>query len=468
MMKQWIIFVGLGMGIMMGCDKPAVEEEMPTEPTVSFGAGSLGENLSGETSKMPSLNGGDAIAGTGSESSQTEIKLKVKETVTAAKTVMVKNDNVHVTESVSGDAANPLAAKRRDGIQVIQPTPANSLAAKLALSEKRFLWNPTARPGGEFLGHPWLIAAALSGDRTVLAVVERTGADHGPYGSRIVLINTCNLTVMNVLEVETLVSKIAVHDAAGSLFALCEAQPELKQGHRVVEISLKNGLIQQTLRMSSASVTGWLLSEKARKLFLLQQGENAVTVYPLSHLSPAYKKEIPFNGIVNRIGLSESDNTLTLFSKDLLTHCALSDLSPYETRTVSLESVKAVFNMGSRERWVIFTENGKSLFLNNTFQMPIAEKAGDFAFRDPVKQLVFSENQLQSAIGIWQQTPWISKGEIAPLKLWPRSAAPVFFADWIPYGARILWFDRAGGLFLFMQTPRGNVWTKVSVLEPKR
>lgn len=454
------VFIGL-----VGCgDNAPAESDTETPVLTSFGSGGLGDDVG---------TGIDSTSDSGVTQSVTppplQLSLKLdtekKETVT----VDVSDRNIHVIEGKNlTDATNdPLSAKRRDGIQVIYPTPSNTLAGKLTDQSKKIIWRPQIRPGGEFLGLPWLITATLSQDRSIFAVVERTGADKGPYGSRIVLINTFDFAVLKVIETSYSLRQIIVDDGRDMIYALAYEQKVMEQQQSILEINLKTETVSTLLTLKKQTVQDFVVSAKAGKFFLRYANEEPLYVYPVINPASGSVKTIQTHPD-DFIGLSETDKTLTVFGSKKIVDYDFNDLAPYQTRHIPFDKKpKKIFNLGSRDRWAVVNYENKTLLYLGGQILVVNDGAGEFVFADPVSGTFYAEQQFQNIIGIFKIMPFGKIENIEPLKLFPKSSAPPLFADFLSTGSRILYLDRAGALWVFAKN-RTARWSKIAILSAER
>lgn len=120
------------------------------------------------------------------------------------------------------------------------PVPPHSLAAKLKRADgKRIQWAPQ-RVTGSIPGVR-LPDAAISYDQSVLAFAELFGAESGPYGTRIILLNTHDWHILKIIEIKRKVKKITFAGDTVYLAALCAEQPALEQSGGLSLIRLDSG-----------------------------------------------------------------------------------------------------------------------------------------------------------------------------------------------------------------------------------
>ena len=120
------------------------------------------------------------------------------------------------------------------------PIPRHSLAAKLQRTDGKLIqWAPQ-RVTGSIAGVR-LPSAAISYDQSVLAFAELFGAESGPFGTRIVLLNTHDWRILKIIELKRKVKKIVFAGDTVCLAALCAEQPALEQSGGLSLIRLDSG-----------------------------------------------------------------------------------------------------------------------------------------------------------------------------------------------------------------------------------
>lgn len=153
------------------------------------------------------------------------------------------------------------------------PVPPHSLAARLKRTDGMLVqWAPR-RVSGSISGVR-LPSAALSCDGSVLAIAELFGAESGPFGTRIILLNTHNWRILKIIEIKRKIGKIVFAGSTVYLATLCEGQPVLNQPGGLSLIRLDSGLEEQFVRLPS-SCTGDLGASRTGCIFAAdsQSGE---------------------------------------------------------------------------------------------------------------------------------------------------------------------------------------------------
>ena len=142
--------------------------------------------------------------------------------------------------AIPKSSVQPIVESRRE-IRLTSDRPESSLAAKIADPEAETvsIWRPAYATQG-FRGAR-LDAFEVSGDGSVLAIAERTGAASGPNGTRIVLVDTSDWQVVRILTTERLLKNLAFVPGRTELAALAYPQTSLKQPFGLQFFDVKSG-----------------------------------------------------------------------------------------------------------------------------------------------------------------------------------------------------------------------------------
>ena len=180
----------------------------------------------------------------------------------------------------------PDASARPSSWSATTPVPPRSLAAKLqALATGPALrWSPMERVG--LLRGVRLPAVALSPDQSVLAIVETTGADEPPNGSRIVLINTHTWKILKLIEIPRLTDRIVFARKDPALFVLCKTQAVLKQGGGLARIQLDSDTPEASFIRTGTLACADLFCDRENRVYLSDKDKARVLIYRPDAASP--------------------------------------------------------------------------------------------------------------------------------------------------------------------------------------
>lgn len=194
----------------------------------------------------------------------------------------IRDDRRNVQITRKEDAVNDPKSKtsgRASSWSATTPVPPRSLAAKLLDPRSGIVlhWSPRERVG--LLRGVRIPAAALSPDQSVLALVETTGGDEPPNGSRIVLINTHTWEILKLIEIPRLTEKIVFAWTEPAVFVLCKPQPELKQSGGLARILLDSDVPEDSFIPTGSVVFSDLLCDRVDRVYLSDAAKPRVLVF---------------------------------------------------------------------------------------------------------------------------------------------------------------------------------------------
>ncbi|MBR2428193.1 MAG: WD40 repeat domain-containing protein [Lentisphaeria bacterium] len=155
------------------------------------------------------------------------------------------------------------------------PVPFDSLAANVTgkISKLGIQWTPLRTPGTV---HGVRIPdVQLSADQSLFAFVETTGEPDGPYGSRIILMNSHNWNILRIISTDRLIKRICFMNGTTKLAALCETQPVMKQKAGLAVFHLKSGE-ETAFRVLPAALSSNIISDNRGRLYLSHKTKNEI------------------------------------------------------------------------------------------------------------------------------------------------------------------------------------------------
>lgn len=115
-----------------------------------------------------------------------------------------------------------------------------AFAARFGEPEKDIHWTPAWNPTGA--GSLRLRSVVSAPDRSVIICLEETGTiGKGPYGGRLLIIDTAGRRILRVFEIGRKITSIALDPAAMTAVCFAEAQEVLSQPSGYVVLDLNTG-----------------------------------------------------------------------------------------------------------------------------------------------------------------------------------------------------------------------------------
>jgi hypothetical protein len=373
-------------------------------------------------------------------------------------------------KNADGDKDRPKVEDPRDNIiiensataDLLENTPANCFAARIADKGKSLEWKPKwyfEGPGG-----PRLPDSKFSHDGSVLAIAEVAGATNGPFASRLALINAYNYKCVRIVEIpETRISRFILLPDTDSAVCVQEPQPLLKQEIKAFTLNLKTGAKGSETPSFSSKITG-LAAMPDNKLMIKTAESAKIYVFDLLNLaqSPAVL-ETPFKGGL----LAAADDGITLAAAGKgkvlffnLTNGQSSPLSEKELppdftpgNLVLCNEDGSLFAVSAAGKDIIWAGAGKARTL--------ARNAGNILVYDKENKRLIAEIAVKNTLAFYDVPKFEPAGSCQPKTILPVTRGEITNLMAMPAG--ILALDSRGNLFL-LHKPKTN-WKKKLLLE---
>ncbi len=368
-----------------------------------------------------------------------------------------------------GDTALPEVAETGRMVAVddenVSAPPADSFAARAARPGVRFLWRPSP-DFNRVTGGAMLVDAALSPDGGTVLLLERVGRKGGPFGSRIVLFCPKAGRIINVWSYpDRKLTQLLIPDDEERIFALQEAQPELKQAARLLELALPDGAVaEQSAELPGAPGDGlfcdgflWVKERDGAGLWRFSAGELS---------SP-----------VRRLALRESGGLLAAAPEGgMLFHLTASGVDEWRLANGELQwgrrrelppGWEPTFLVALGGTALVAGEaGGDTYYLLDDDRHKLSERSGNCAVWNAKDRLLFLSLEKNDAVGMFRLPDrFAAEATAETRRLAPRNTGEVLYLFAV-YGANTpVWVvDHRGNLFSLEL--KGRRWSKTMLYSP--
>lgn len=252
-------------------DTPAAVSQTPSAPAPDSKFSDLRFGSSGSDGKIEVETGNDTPA------------------------VDVQTSHIHYMTPADAAVAAKITVGRKSTWQLRTETPADSLAARLtrtAKDGKVIVWTPMKAPVA--MSPVRLPDMKISPDSSVIAFVETTGKSEGPFGSRLVLMNTHTWSVIRIVEVPGRnIKQITWIPGTVSVGALCSAQKSMRQEEGLAVIDLRKGKETGFIPVPPGTGRTAFLADKKGNLILSHPEKAELMLIPADDLSAEKQRSIP-------------------------------------------------------------------------------------------------------------------------------------------------------------------------------
>ncbi len=187
--------------------------------------------------------------------------------------VQVTQDHIHRMTETEAEAANPIRRRSSSEWEIRSVAEKNPGAMSELLKDPaapegtRLVWQPQEMP--TLLSPVRLPDAQISPDSSVIAFVETTGAAEGPFGSRLILMNTADWTILRIIDIPgRRIGKIVWIPGTAKIAAVCHAQPELEQQNGLAVFDLQSGKETGFIRIPEGMGDTAFLADSRQRIIL--------------------------------------------------------------------------------------------------------------------------------------------------------------------------------------------------------
>ena len=362
--------------------------------------------------------------------------------------VMFNDDNILEIAPNSGEGQSI-------DVEAMMKTPINSSAHILADTSKTIIW----RPKWNFWGTGTLSipSISLSFDSSILAIVEYFGSERGPYGSRIVLVNTYDWTTVAVHIFEDTKIEQMVYVSANQVYCYAEAQPVLKQKASFFRYNLKN----KTSDKQQERVVSDMKLINGVGLAVKYADDNTFEMIETNNDQPFKFKTKNTKGVIalspdKRI-LLYGNKTLDIFKPGI----SWADKSfPHDYTVITAQNLQ-------QTNQSVFVTDSKKLILQTKEQFrEIAADIRPRLFYNYDSNKLIVEKEFKSSLEFYSVPDLLLEDTVAPAPIRPKTKGTVISLNFLKHQNKYLILDSYGNLYLFYKKKRR--WEKILIFTAKR
>jgi len=390
------------------------------------------------------------------ESTKAELASKLKFTINnsadaPAELPKVKFTDDNILEIKAGAGKGPVI----DPLAV-QPTPASCMARRLQKNSKITVWRPKWYFYGA--GKLMLPQVKLSHDKSVIAFVELFGSQVGPFGSRIVLVNTYSWETISVHTfTDKKISKF-VFGSGDNIYFYTDEQTKLKQKSALFKYSLKHSSILETKQCSLSD----LAYVKGKGPCIKHSDSTKMQLLSNSDFNQPFDFTTKSRGGV--LATTSSGKILLYGEKKLLYF--KSDVAwPQKTIPHDYSVTNAVaLDTGNKSAFI--TKEGKLILqTKNTFR-EITTGTNNMLFHNINKNKLIIEKGFKSTVEIYSLPDLLLEGTIVSPLIRPKTKGRALFINYLPHHDQYVEFDSYGNLYmLYLKNRR---WSKTMIFSAKK
>ena len=361
--------------------------------------------------------------------------------------VKFSDDNILITTGGTGFKINK---------EAIVKMPSNISALRLENKMKTILWQPKWHFWGA--GTIMIPSVVLNQDKSILAIVELFGEEHGPFGSRIILINTYNWKIIAIHTFKDKKITKITFATGNKIYCFASEQPLLKQKSSIFRYNLKTKKLDNKLECNICD----MLYIPGNGLCIKTKNDTELKLLPKSNV----KKTFNFT-TKNSSGIliyTPSSRFILLGNKSIDTFSPgkywAEQSIPYQYKPISaqyIDNSNQIAFLTSHNELIIKTKNhfrkisahtGETLYYNNTLNKLIVGKK----FKDSLELYSLPDLLLEETV--------------IPGSARPKTKGTILSINYLPHHKKYLVFDSFGNMYLLYKKTRR--WEKILILQSTR
>lgn len=386
--------------------------------------------------------------------------------------VKVDHSNVFKTEKrATADVGTDDAAKKAGKKSWVKetPMPAECLAATVGQSSK-YDWKWSPRWSFKGLGGVRVPDVALSTDSSLFAFAEITGETDGPFGSRIILLNTHSWKVEKVIEFPgRKIDSLAFIPGTTQVAAACDRQAELKQPYGISVIDLVRGKEMSFTQAKARAGSSFIVS-KSGTAYMTSAEDSQIYAFSLKNPG-SQPKAIQSGNSRPVITLSEDENQLAVAGDTTLDTYKTSDLrllsswplpSGFQTETLIFMPEKDSFALAPQ-----LLNSTSAITFKGGSAKQFGEKSSGILMRDPTDGTLYGVMRSKSRIVQFRPPAMEEVSGTLPEEIRPKTSGDPVAAFMLPHAKCIAMLDKGGNFYLVAKNPGDQKrWQKDLIFTP--
>ncbi|HCE45397.1 MAG TPA: hypothetical protein DET40_17800 [Lentisphaeria bacterium] len=451
-MIRIILMIFLGLSLVTGCGKkPENAASSSKSPAGKTESKSSDSRQAGEKKEI------EKPAKSGEEGKYEKPVFKLKNWEKDVKKPEVEDDASNIT-------VEKIDADEKDESDKEINAPAESLASKLVNKSEKILWNPKWYFEG--VGGVKLPSICTSPDLSVMAIIETTGTDKGPNGSRIVLINTYNWQILRIHEFQENKFKNICFLPDGKRLALwSEKQSLLKKPYELIIVGIEKGEIQSTSKDIKTDVSDIIAVQGG--IMAKSSEERTIFCFDPSNISKS-SKVIKSSNLQGVFAVSPENDRVVLAGENSIEMFDSAGLEQIKQISLNENYVPDNAVFAGKSDWIAVSSYNKPGFLfKDGSKKQFCDIMGhSLAFNAEEKLLVF-EKYLNNEICVVDVPDFNEIAKFTPSSINPKTKGTAIYAVYLKHLNKYAVVDSYGNLCLYSKYLKSKKWRKQLVLSSK-
>lgn len=374
------------------------------------------------------------------------------------------NEDGNENESKTEDKIPNLIIERLSEPKDLSTLPKDSVASKVAASRYSIKWSPLWTY--DRIGGVRLSAAAMSSDKSLIAIAETTGPSDGPFGSVIVFMETGEWSFVRYIRFKD--EKInSMFFLPGSARLICRfaRQIELKKPYRLAVINPRNGKYLSETKLPICEISDMIANKQGSKLFVKPSDSTDVLVFETEDLS---REPLRIDSEID----DEKSSLALAPDNSVLLICGNGKIKIFDMEFKCLKKESVELPDGAKSGKLFFTGTGKDLlvlipgkdaylFRDNMFRH-IMDMPGKnaFTFSKDDKRFVMIDGEKNTSLNIFTLPEFEFSTSILTSKMRPYTAGNIITCGFLERSGYFFILDDLGNFIELRNPKNGKRWKK--------
>jgi hypothetical protein len=354
-----------------------------------------------------------------------------------------------------------------DGSEITLKTPSECLAGKLPPDNEKITWTP--KWSFEGAGGVRLPGFCLSQDKSILAIIETTGTQEGPNGSRIILFNTYNWQIQRIHEFpENKITRMCFINERNRIALWSEKQNSIKKPYELIVTGIDKGGVKSSSHEIKTEITDILSVNDHILVKILADAPENIYCFDSDDISkPAKRLNSSNSGGVFAISPDKAQFALAGNKNiEIFESAGLHLIKKIEV-DVNYMPENAVF-AGKNDRIAISAYNKPAFFFKDTLKKQFCDISGHTLNYNGEDKVLFMEKYLNNQISIFEVPDLTEVADFIPANVNPKTNGYSIFTDYLKHQNRYLVIDSYGNLCLYAKYLKSKKWKKKIILGAKK
>ena len=375
----------------------------------------------------------------------------------------VSDDSSNITKEKKGTDEKDTV----DDSEITLKTPTECLAGKLPPNNEKIIWTP--KWSFEGVGGVRLPGFSLSQDKSILAIIETTGTQEGPNGSRIILFNTYNWQILRIHEFpENKITKLCFINERNRLALWSEKQNSIKKPYELIVAGIDKGGIKASTREIKTEITGIFSINDYILVKSLADSPEDIYCFGSDDISKSAKR-LKSSNSGGVFAISPDKTRFALAGNKNIEIFETAGLSLIKKIEVDVDYIPENAVFAGKNDWIaISAYNKPAFFYKDTFKKQLCDISGHTLNYNSEDKVIFIEKYLNNQVSVFEVPDLTEVAGFIPANVNPKTNGYAIFTDYLKHQNRYVVMDSYGNLCLYAKYLKSKKWKKKIIIGSKK